>query len=65
MHDLVHLVHDQPHHLGLPGVDYRVEDARSIPIAKSPLVGDIQPGQAMTFPELLPEFLLAVARVNG
>src|SRR5690554_1970127 len=65
VHDLVHLVHDQPHHLGLPGVDCGVEDARSIAVAKASLVSDIQPGQTMAFPELFPEFLFAVGRVDG
>jgi len=65
VHDLVDLVHHKPHHLGLAGVDCGVEDARSIAVAKAALVGDIQPGQAMAFPELLPEFLFAVGRVDG
>jgi len=43
VHDLVDLVHDQPHHLGLPGVDCGVEDARSIAVAKASLVSDIEP----------------------
>ena len=34
-------------------------------VAKAALVGDIQPGQAMAFPELLPKFLFAVGRVDG
>ena len=65
VHDLVDLVHDQPHHLGFPGMDCGVEHARSIAIAKAALVGDIQPGEAMAFPELLPELLFAVGRVDG
>lgn len=65
VHDLVDLVHDQPHHLGFPGVDCRVEDARSITIVKAALVSDIETRQTMAFPELLPEFLFAVGRVDG
>jgi len=65
MHDFVDLVHDQPHYLGLPWLDNGIKDDRSLTVAKPPLVGDIEPGQAMTFPELLPEFLLAVGRVDG
>ena len=46
-------------------VDCGLEDARSITVAQAALVSDIEPGQAMAFPELLPEFLFAVGRVDG
>ena len=52
-----HRLDDQPHHLGLHGVDCGVEDAHSITVAKTALIGDIQSGQAMAFPKLLPKFL--------
>ena len=65
VHNLVDLVHDQPHNLGLAGMYCGVENAGCIAVAKTALVNDIQPGQAMAFPKLLPEFLFAVGRVDG